>query len=180
LAGARQELEDGSAYPPYLRDFAWGYLYRLCQPTPTRPCPGGPASLAVAEGAGLLVAANASGARCWSLADGSEAGVVPWPGGARAVGLASVSADGRLLAVAATAGVAVHDLRSGALLARPPGAAQVSAVALRPDGAEVAAAGLDGKVRLWRLDGMEARLTLDVGPGPLTYSRDGSLLAVGD
>jgi WD40 repeat protein len=179
-ARARAELEDGSAFPPDLRDFAWGHLYRRCQTPPPRPLAGGPASLAVAEAAGLLVAVNDRGARCWSLADDAEAAGFSWPGAVGAVRLAAVSADGRRLAVADATGVSVHDARSGALVARLPDAGKVAAVALRPDGAEAATADPDGKVRLWGLDGKPARLAFDAGPGPLAYSADGATLAVGD
>jgi WD40 repeat protein len=92
------------------------------------------------------------------------------------------SPDGKLLAVASSYGVYLYDAESKAPVRFMETGTLVSDAGFSPDGQEIAAAGGDGSIRIFKVaDGAPVR-TLDGHEGPVlsvTYSPDGQLLLSG-
>ena len=116
----------------------------------------------------------------WPVAAARAAGgrIVVAPRGSPDV---SLSRDGHLFAAVERGRLVVRRTSDGQLVAAIPVPVQITGVALAPDGRSVAAAGSDGKARVYRLDGSLVR-SLDGNGAPLTrlaFDPSGSLLAAG-
>jgi WD40 repeat protein len=138
-------------------------------------------------GVGGLVLVTPDGAIVAATTRGE---LVRWSGGATAVvaavpdGITALAAtrDGATLALGAGGGDAVVLAPSGAVRARLPHPAALTALAFSPDGAWVATACDDGRVRVWPAAGGAPRLLAATGGAPthLRFAPDGAWLAGGD
>ena len=117
----------------------------------------------------------------WRLADESvQARLLGHDGPVNGVALAG---DGRTAVSASEDGtVGVWDLPGGRLVRRLPAGASLAVVAVSPDGAQVAAGGLDAHVHRWRMaDGTASPPLSNAGERvtALAYSADGSRIVAG-
>ena len=144
------------------------------------------------DGSHLAVATQLARVTVWSLRRRSELmlGAPISPTMTAPTYGVTFSADGRDVVAARADGVAIYDARSGGLVRRLPGLYHADAVALSPDGHELAvaslteASGVEGVVSLWSTRSWRESRVLARFPArevtAVAFSPDGASLAIGD
>ena len=144
------------------------------------------------DGSRLAVATQLARIAVWSLRRRSEVMLGPPISPTMTVPTYGVTftADGRNVIAARADGVVIYDARSGALLRRLADINQAGALALSPDGHELAvaslvdAAGAQGVVSLWSTHSWRELRVLARFPArevtAVAFSPDGASLAIGD
>jgi WD40 repeat protein len=163
-------LEDADVCPPDLRDFVWGYYYRLCKRERARlygHVNQAPIVALSGDGSVLVSAGFDRTPKVWDLPSGQLRHDLK--GHTQHPTAVALTRDGRVAATAAPReGVRLWDVVAGAPLQplRAP-TRDVFCVAFSPDGRTLATGGEFGVVRLW-----------DVATGEERAAAQGSLAAV--